>query len=660
MSRTADATLAAGAAKPKAAARKPRKAAADESPAAAETAAPWPPADLSQALDALHAFFTGQGPRPQDDPPALADLAARLGLSRFERDVLLLAAAADLEPRFRALFAEGQGDPQRPWPSFELVAALLPPGDRAAVTPVGRLRRWQLVELVGPGGPMSAHLQLDETILQRLLGFAYPEPRLEPWCRPVAVARPGEADAPAERDEAALQAIAADWGASSSLATAPVALVVGGDAAAFAPRLAAHLRMQLLRLAPRLLPAAAHERETLLRLVEREALLGNALLWIDAQGVAGEDASALAALVEHAQALVVVTGVDALPLRRAQRRVERARLDAPGRLAVWRRALGGRGTAASLGGLAEQFALDAEDITRLAAADAGGAGQAERLWDAARAASRRGFDGLAQRLEARAGWDELVLPEEHKRSLHALVAQVRQRARVYGDWGFAAKSSRGLGIGALFAGGSGTGKTLAAEVLAHELRLDLFRIDVAATVSKYIGETEKNLARVFDAAEAGGAILLFDEADALFGKRSEVRDSHDRYANLEVSYLLQRIEAYRGLSILTTNMKQAIDAAFLRRLRFIVPFPFPDAAARGDIWDRVFPAQMPRRVDRDKLARLSLSGGHIRNVALGAAFLAAEEGEDAVVTMAHLRQAAEAEFVKIEKPLPKAELGDWA
>src|SRR5262249_50635455 len=156
-----------------------------------------------------------------------------------------------------------------------------------------------------------------------------------------------------------------------------------------------------------------------------------------------------------------------------------------------------------------------------------------------------------------------------------------------------AKGARGLGISALFAGASGTGKTMAAEVLANELRLDLYRIDLSQIVSKYIGETEKNLRRVFDAAEEGGAILLFDEADALFGKRSEVKDSHDRYANIEVSYLLQRMEAYRGLAILTTNMKNALDMAFMRRIRFIVQFPFPDMIQRVEIWQHIFPSSTP-------------------------------------------------------------------
>ena len=217
---------------------------------------------------------------------------------------------------------------------------------------------------------------------------------------------------------------------------------------------------------------------------------------------------------------------------------------------------------------------------------------------------------------------------------------------------------RGLGISALFAGPSGTGKTMAAEVLAHDLRLDLYRIDLSQIVSKYIGETEKNLRCVFDAAEEGAAVLLFDEADALFGKRSEVKDSHDRYANIEVSYLLQRMEAYRGLAILTTNRKSAIDQAFMRRIRFVVEFPYPEATQRAEIWRRVFPPRTPTENLRiDRLARLNAAGGHIHNIAMGAAFLAAEAGEP--VRMSHLLTAARTEFDKLEKPLTDAEIAGW-
>ena len=205
----------------------------------------------------------------------------------------------------------------------------------------------------------------------------------------------------------------------------------------------------------------------------------------------------------------------------------------------------------------------------------------EVLWRACRDASRSRLDDLAQRLEPAAGWNDLVLPEAQKIILRQIAAHAKHRLTVYQHWGFAAKGARGLGISALFAGESGTGKTMAAEVLADELHLDLYRIDLASVVSKYIGDTEKNLRRLFDAAEDSGAILLFDEADALFGKRSEVRDSHDRYANIEVSYLLQRMEAYRGLAILTTNMKSALDVAFQRRLTFVVQFPVSGSAAAG-------------------------------------------------------------------------------
>jgi ATP-dependent 26S proteasome regulatory subunit len=304
-----------------------------------------------------------------------------------------------------------------------------------------------------------------------------------------------------------------------------------------------------------------------------------------------------------------------------------------------------------LGPCGSDAALEARDTAsreRLSAA----------LWDACRMQASPRLEGLAQRIEPAAAWDDLVLPERQKQVLRQIALHVRQRVKVYQTWGFASKGSRGLGISALFAGPSGTGKTMAGEVLANELRLDLYRIDLSQVVSKYIGETEKNLRRVFDAAEDGAAVLLFDEADALFGKRSEVKDSHDRYANIEVSYLLQRMEAYRGLAILTTNRKEALDPAFLRRIRFLVEFPFPEAAQRAEIWRRVFPRQTPTEGLRiDRLARLSAAGGNIYNIAMGAAFLAADGGEP--VRMSHLLAATRCEFAKLERPLTDSETSGW-
>jgi SpoVK/Ycf46/Vps4 family AAA+-type ATPase len=243
-----------------------------------------------------------------------------------------------------------------------------------------------------------------------------------------------------------------------------------------------------------------------------------------------------------------------------------------------------------------------------------------------------------------------VLPADSLAQLEEICRRVTAGPRVLADWGFARKLSLGRGVSALFAGPSGTGKTMAAEILAAELGLDLYRIDLAGVVSKYIGETEKNLDRVFAAAEDAGAILFFDEADALFGKRSEVRDSHDRYANIEISYLLQKMEDYEGIAILATNLRQNLDDAFVRRLAFTVHFPFPDEASRRRIWAGVWPAETPRApdLDLDLLARqFKLSGGGIHNAALAAAFLAASDG--GMVTMAHVLHAIRREQQKAGK-----------
>jgi SpoVK/Ycf46/Vps4 family AAA+-type ATPase len=250
------------------------------------------------------------------------------------------------------------------------------------------------------------------------------------------------------------------------------------------------------------------------------------------------------------------------------------------------------------------------------------------------------------------------LPESQKETIREIAAQARWRGKVHREWGFGADGGPGLGISVLFYGPSGTGKSMAAGVIANELGLDLYRIDLSRVVSKNIGETEKNLGTVFDEAEGAGAVLLFDEADALFGRRSEVKDSHDRYANLEVSYLLQRMEAYDGLAILTTNQRSALDPAFLRRLRFAVQFPFPDPAGRADIWRRVFPARVPTAgLDVDRLAQLNVAGGNIRTMALNAAFHAAASGT--AVGMDHILLAAKAEFAKLERPLPEAQVRGW-
>lgn len=280
----------------------------------------------------------------------------------------------------------------------------------------------------------------------------------------------------------------------------------------------------------------------------------------------------------------------------------------------------------------------------------------EDLLAAARAHSGQALTSLARKISPRSTWTDLILPPEGLTQLREICHQVKHHHLVCGQWGFEEKLSLGKGLNALFSGSPGTGKTMAAAVIAKELHLDLYQIDLSQVVSKYIGETEKNLERIFTAAQSANAILLFDEADALFGKRSEVKDAHDRYANLEIAYLLQKMEEYEGVTLLTTNLRQNLDEAFTRRIRFIVEFPFPEADYRLQIWQGIWPKQTPLAadVDLEGMARqFKLAGGNIRNIALAAAFLAAENSQ--CVTMKHLLQATKREFQKMGRLIGEEE-----
>lgn len=600
-------------------------------------------------------------------PAALQRLRDVFGLSPFETDVLLLCAGIELDGGFPALCANVHGEATCPWPTFGLALAAFDDAHWSALLPNAPLRRWRLIELGQGSAITTAPLRIDEAILHYLTGLESPDERLTGIVMPV--------DAPDElvpSHDLLAQRIAGAWQRAQGDGL-PLMQLCGDDSAGkrgIAAVACQRLGLRLLSLPVEMLPTAPADLGLLLRLCERELLLTQSALLLECDEVEnGESAraSAITRVCEQLRAPLLLASRERRRLpHRSTVTLDVARPTSEEQLAVWQLSLGSDAVALNghLDVLVSQFTLGATAI-RAACSEAQGMRAATpevpldmALWDACREQARPALEALAQRIDPIAGWDDLVLPEAQRQTLREVAAHVRQRATVYESWGFATHGSRGLGISALFAGASGTGKTLAAEVLAHELHLDLYRIDLSSVVSKYIGETEKNLRRVFDAAEEGGAILLFDEADALFGKRSEVKDSHDRYANIEVSYLLQRMEAYRGLAILTTNLRSALDTAFLRRIRFIVQFPFPDHAQRQEIWQRIFPSATPTgQLDLARLARLNVAGGNIRNIALNAAFLAADAGEP--VGMAHLLQASRSEYAKLEKPLTEAEIGGW-
>ena len=612
----------------------------------------------------------------QEQPPALITLSNRLGLSQFEREVLLLCVAMELDTRVAALCAGAQDDANRPYPTFALALALFDNPSWDIVSPERPLRYWRLLEINQPSTLQltTSPLRADECIVNYVKGLDYLDDRLAMLVTPLEIDE-GHEQLSASHEQL-VKTIIRHWERAEQ--ALPLIQLVGPDALSkqlVAFYVSATLQRHLYRMPVEMLPQQAADLETLARLWHSESLLLPLALYLDAQesdgsGAAEGQAQSLVRFLARSE------GVFFLGVRETWARVGRGNIaldvDKPSsaeQQAAWQAALGEQaGDIPAL--LAGQFHLNVTTIHRLARegleqlehaqqregqSDASLASLPDLLWDGCRMVTRPRLDMLAQRLDLKATWDDLVLPPEETGMLHQIADQVAQRGKVYEEWGFAARMNRGLGINALFCGESGVGKTMAAEVLANALHLSLYRIDLSSVVSKYIGETERNLRRLFDAAEDGGAILFFDEADALFGKRSEVKDSHDRYANIEINYLLQRIEAYKGLSILATNMKSALDTAFLRRLRFIINFPFPGFAERKSMWQKVFPPQTPVDVlDYDRLARLNLVGGSIHNIALNAAFMAAQAGTP--VTMSLIFAATRVEFRKTDRQFTEADL----
>lgn len=630
------------------------------------------------------------------DGSPLEWVAHSFALNNFEAQVILLALAPEIDLRYEKIFAFLQDDVTRKRPTVELALSLFCSSleekleSRACFSSAAPLIRQRLIQVASDSGQAEASslshcIKLDDQIKRLLLGQKGLDDRLCGFCELVEPSI-GWGDLTLNLDtKRAILQLATEAKSSSSALRFYFHGRSGPEKRETAEALAEALGSVLLMVRVDRLPEQANAPQ-LWNLVVREAQLQNAVLFISSlDEFRGSDAA-----LRRRDLLELAAGFNGISIFAGKQAwtpqsipgltvtpVDIQASDFDERNAHWQQELARAG-----------ISLEEKDVAMLAArlrltpfqiTQAVAGAQASSTWRhaleigtpnapapavsvddlAAAARAQCGYElsALARKIEPRYGWDDLILAPDPKAQLREVCEQCERRHVVYDEWGFGRKLSLGKGLNVLFAGGPGTGKTMAAEVIAHELRLDLYRIDLSQVVSKYIGETEKNLDRIFCAAEDSNAILFFDEADALFGKRSEVRDAHDRYANIEISYLLQKMEEYLGISILATNLRQNLDDAFVRRLQAILEFPFPDEECRRRIWRNVFPKQLPlgKDVNFDLLAReVRLAGGNIKNIALAAAFLAA--GDGGVVQTAHMVQAARREHQKLARSWNPGEL----
>ncbi len=638
-------------------------------------------------------------------PPINSDcrltwLQNTFSLSEFELDIILIALAPEVDLKYERLYAYLQDDVSRKRPTLDLALNLLCQtpevkiARRCYFAPNAPLIQNNLLQLIPDSRQLnppllSYYLKLDPQIIRFLLAQGGLDRRLASFCRLLTLANfEANLSVSPSIEQTFLSLVELVNNAHQSLQ-----FYFSGSQKSLklntAQAIAHHINLPLLVADLHCALTEKIDWQTTFKLLFRESRLQNSLLYldgVDALRTKEQENTArylFKQLVEY-HCVVILSGVkpwfpdEHQPL--AMINIEFPLPDFTQRRQHWQQNIAAVGVELQdreLDILAERFRLTTNQIT-----DAVGNAYNQALWDlaarspetliqgksisltsdyllaAARRQSGHQLTSLAKKIESKYTWDDIVLLPDQLEQLQDICNQAKYQHLVYEQWGFASKLSLGKGLNVLFSGLPGTGKTMAAEAIANDLQLDLYKIDLSQVVSKYIGETEKNLEQVFTAAENTNAILLFDEADAIFGKRSEVKDAHDRYANLEVAYLLQKMEEYPGITILTTNLRQNLDDAFTRRIRFIVEFPFPEAASRLQIWQGIFPPQIPlaETVDLSLLAsKFKLAGGNIRNIALAAAFLAAQKQES--VGMPHLFQATKREFQKMGRLVSDEEFG---
>ncbi|WP_020160080.1 ATP-binding protein [Methylobacter marinus] len=613
----------------------------------------------------------------QADPkPAFSLMADKLNLSEFDKDMLLLAAAMEIDPDLPALIAAWHHDHSRHMPTLALGLSIFDQEKREsdALSSCRPLRKFQLLEVHQTGGAslLTANLRIDEYIAGLIKGETT---RLDERLLALLFPLPPAPSLPAS--QAAIACCLERWLSAAK----PVGIVqlTGADTASKRDIMAASSALsgrQVMSVAADTLPTLPDEFDTFVKLWQRESRLAPLILYIEGMEptmpMIGEDRAVTASnprLIRNLRRIgepVVIDTRNAIAELEGSGIIEIKPPTEKERRELWLNALALRGVDVeekSVARLAGEFTLASSRIEEnVEQAVYGleshhlenGPDCVDRAWQCCISRGAADIEGLAERIEPKAKLEDIKLPPHGKAELERLVQHARHRSTVISDFGFGAHTNRGLGLAALFCGESGTGKTMAAEAIAGALGLPLFRIDSASLISKYYGETEKNIRRIFEAAEAGGAVCFFDECDSFSSRRVEANDSHDHFLNVQINYLLTRMDSFTGVAILATNMKQALDPAFLRRTRYVIEFPFPGAEERKAIWQSVFPQETPvgYYLDYDRLSRFTLSGGNIHNAALAAAHSAAAEdkGENASVEMPHILEAIRTELIKIGRP----------